>query len=250
MPELFAPRPPSAMNGPLEHDQMPTPDIPQVEQAIVEMTNAIRKQHKVGEVSPDPELNKAARNYAGYLATTTLFSHTADGRQPSDRAKVAGYDHCYVSENLSLNLDTRGFEARQLARQAVQGWMNSPGHRKNLLADNVIDIGVGVAKAPGEERYISVQMFGRSSALAYKFRVNNASGQTVAYEFLGRSHEIKPRYMVRHSACLPGEITFKQPKPDAGVIGRYKARDGDIFVLRRKEGGVKVEVAKTDSAVR
>ena len=218
--------------------------------AIVEMTNAIRKQHNLSRVSSDPELQKAARIYAKFLSTSTVFSHTADGREPSDRAKAAGYEHCYISENLSSNLDTRGFETRQLARQAVQGWMESPGHRKNILTEHAVDIGVGVAKAPGEERYLSVQMFGRPEKLAYQFRINNASGQTVAYEFLGRAHEVEPRYVVRHSACLPGEITFKQPKAANGVIGRFKARDGDIFVLRRKDSSMTVEVTRSDGAAR
>lgn len=226
---------------------MPTPDLPQVEIAIVEMTNAIRQQHNLSAVEPDPELAEAARGYAKYLATSTQFSHSADGRQPSDRAKDAGYEPCSVAENLSSNLDTRGFETRQLAREAVQGWLNSPGHRKNLLAEHVTDIGVAVAKAPGEERYISVQMFGRPYELAYRFRVNNASGQTVTYAFLGETYEIKPRYSSRHTACVPGEIMFR--KADSNdVIARYKARDGDIFVLRRRNEGVKVELVREEKS--
>ena len=221
---------------------MPTPDIPQVEMAIVEMTNAVRKQHQASEVKPDPGLTEAARAYARFLANSKLFSHSADGRQPADRAKAAGYKPCYVSENLSSNLDTRGFEVKQLARAAIQGWMNSPGHRKNLLMDHVSQIGVGVAKTPGEERYISVQMFGRPHDMAYKFRINNASGQTVTYDFLSRTQEIKPRYTTTHTACLPGEVTFKQPGD--GLIGRYQARDGDVFVLRRRNDGVSVELVR------
>lgn len=224
---------------------MPTPDLPQVEIAIVEMTNAIRKQHKLSQVKPEPELQEAARRYAKFLATSTVFSHTADGRQPSDRAKAAGYKPCYISENLSSNLDTRGFETRQLAREAVQGWLNSPGHRRNLMMQHVVNIGVGVAKAPGEERYLSVQMFGRPETMAYNFRVNNASGVTVTYEFLDRTQEIKPRYVTRHSACLPGEITFKRPTAHDGVIGRYQTHDGDIFTLRKQSSDVTVEVTRS-----
>lgn len=229
---------------------MPTPDIPQVEIAIVEMTNAVRKQHNLSQVKPDPELQEAARKYAKFLATSTVFSHTADGRQPADRAKAAGYEPCFVSENLSSNLDTRGFQTRQLADQAVQGWLHSPGHRRNLMMKDVTEIGVGVAKAPGEERYLSVQMFGRPQTLAYNFRINNASGLTVTYEFLNRTQEIKPRYVTRHTACLPGAITFRQPSAEKGVIGRYEAHDGDIFVLRKRNSDVTVEVTRSGGATR
>ena len=67
-----------------------TPDLPQVEIAIVEMTNAARKQHGLAEVVPEPKLTAAARGYARFLATSTKFSHTADGRHPSDRAEAVG----------------------------------------------------------------------------------------------------------------------------------------------------------------
>lgn len=222
---------------------MPTPDIPKVEIAIVEMTNAIRKQNNLSAVKSNPDLAEAAQGYAKFLATSTKFCHTADGRHPSDRAAAAGYEACSVAENLSSNLDTRGFETRQLARDAVQGWLNSPGHRRNLLAENVTDIGVAVAKSPGEERYISVQMFGRPQALAYRFRVNNASGQTVGYTFLGKANEIKPRYSIRHTSCATGEIAFRKPDSE-DIVARYKARDGDIFVLRRTHDGIKVELVR------
>ena len=226
---------------------MPSPDIPKVEQIIVEMTNSVRKQHKLGDVKPDPKLTATARTYARFLAQSQMFSHTADGRQPSDRAKAAGYEPCFVSENLSSNLDTRGFETRQLARDAVQGWMNSPGHRKNMLTEHVVDIGVAVAKVTSQEKYISVQVFGRPYAMAYSFRIENGAAQTVHYDFLDQAHEIGARYMSEHTACLPGEITFRPLAKASAVIGRYQARDGDTFVLRRSEkGGVVVDVKPSE----
>lgn len=225
---------------------MATPDIPQVEIAIVEMTNAIRKQHKLGVVKIDPKLSKTAQGYARFLAQSGLFSHTADGRQPADRAKAAGYAPCLVSENLSSNLDTRGFETRQLANEAVQGWMNSPGHRKNILTEHVVDIGVAVAKVKSQEKYISVQVFGRPYAMAYSFRIDNASNQQVDYNFLGNSHDIKPRFTSQHTACMPGSITFQTGKTN--VIGQYEARDGDTYALRTDGNGVRVDLTRSKKA--
>ena len=225
---------------------MATPDIPQVEIAIVEMTNEIRKQHKLGAVKIDPKLAKTAQGYARFLAQSGLFSHTADGRQPADRAKAAGYAPCLVSENLSSNLDTRGFQTRQLANEAVQGWMNSPGHRKNILTEHVVEIGVGVAKVKSQEKYISVQVFGRPYTMAYSFRIDNASNQQVSYAFLDRSHDIKPRFTSKHTACMPGSISFQTGKDN--VIGKYEARDGDIYALRNEGKGVKVDVTRSKKA--
>ncbi|MEQ1710072.1 MAG: CAP domain-containing protein, partial [Hyphomicrobium sp.] len=141
------------------------PDVPQVEVAIVELTNAFRREHKLGEVKANAALAKAARDYAAFLARSGTFSHTADGREPSARAESAGYQYCQVAENLALNLDSRGFESRALAGQAVEGWKNSPGHRKNLLAPHVVEIGVAVVRAPDKDpKFISVQVFGRPKA--------------------------------------------------------------------------------------
>src|SRR6516225_3405417 len=108
------------------------PDLSQTEIAIVEMTNAFRKEHRLGEVKPNAALMAAARSLAAYLATTGTFGHEADGRSPAERAEAEGYHYCLISENLAMNLDSRGFESRALANAAVEGWRNSPSHRANM----------------------------------------------------------------------------------------------------------------------
>ena len=223
------------------------PDIPKVETAIVEMTNAFRRENALAEVRPNAELAKAARDYAAYLARTGTFSHTADGRQPAARADRAGYRYCQIAENLALNLDSRGFETRALAGLAIEGWKNSPGHRRNMLAPHVVEIGVGVARAADKDpKFISVQLFGRPKTLAYSFKIANVSKDAVAYSFDGKSHTIEPRYAVTHSSCSPGEIRFDSfgsglwPKK---LSLRYEARDGLLYRLEPDaDGGVQIAV--------
>src|SRR6185436_2512078 len=113
------------------------PDLPQTEIAIVEMTNAFRKENRLGALKPNAALAAAARAFAEYLAKTGKFAHEADGREPAQRAEAQGYRYCFVAENLALNLDSRGFETTKLARDVVEGWKASPGHRANLLAPQV-----------------------------------------------------------------------------------------------------------------
>ncbi len=224
-----------------------TPDIPQAELAIIEMTNAFRTEQKLGAVKPNPQLTAAARAYAQFLAASDMFSHTADGRQHSDRAKSSGYSYCQVSENLSLNMDSRGFETQQLARDAVEGWKKSPGHRRNLVAPYVVEIGVGVAKARGEEKYLSVQLFGRPQSLKYEFKIQNGLTDKVTYSFGGTKHEIKPRNVITHVACQPDPIAFERvglPLIGRTLSGTYQARDGDLFTLRSTPaGGVIIDVS-------
>ena len=86
------------------------PDLPQTEIAIVEMTNAFRKDNKLAPFKPNAALTAAARAFADYLGKSGKFAHEADGRQPAQRAEAQGYRYCTVAENLALNLDSRGFE--------------------------------------------------------------------------------------------------------------------------------------------
>lgn len=187
---------------------MPTPDLPKVEAAIIELTNTFRQEQGLAVVRSNAVLRRAAEEFAKHLARTGTFSHTADGRQPAQRAKAAGYDYCLVAENLASNLDSRGFETRQLARDAVEGWKNSPGHRKNLVQPHLTEIAVAVAKAPGQEKYLSVQMFGRPAALRYDVSVRNTSEVAVSYTLGARDFTIEGRRVVTHTECTPANLSF------------------------------------------
>lgn len=223
-----------------------TPDIQKVEVVIIEMTNAFRADRKLGSLKVDAKLSVTARKYAEFLAASDMFSHTADGRQHADRAKSAGYRFCLLTENLAYNFDERGFETRQLAGKAVEGWKNSPGHLKNLVAPHVTEIGVGVAKAKGVEKYYAVQMFARPEALQYAFKIQNGLAQTVTYAFTGRQHTIAPREVVTHYPCQPETIVFERAGPPLigrALKGSYQTRDGDLFTLKSSaNGGVIIDV--------
>jgi hypothetical protein len=225
------------------------PDTPAVESAIVEFTNAYRQKNKLGAVKPNAELAAAARAYAAYLAKSGKFSHTADGREAGDRAQSAGYAWCQVAENLALNLDSRGFESRALAQKSVEGWINSPSHRENMLQPNVTEIGVGVARAPDKDpKFISVQLFARPKALEYEFQISNTSAARVAYTFGGEAHEIEPKYAITHTACSPGTIIFDKVGAGAqarAISMRYEAAGGLVYTLKPdKAQGLRVDVAR------
>ena len=113
------------------------PDLPQVEQHIVEMTNQVRQEQKLPPLKVNAMLAKAARAFALSVAQSGKFSHTADGRTPSQRAEGAGYKHCDIAENLAMDEDSRGFDTGALALQAIAGWMNSPPHRANIMRGSV-----------------------------------------------------------------------------------------------------------------
>lgn len=138
------------------------PDPPQAEIAIVQMTNAFRREQKLGVLAPSKKLSAAARAYAAYLARTGTLSHSADGRSMDTRVRAQGYRFCWLAENLSFRRDAKGFATKALAGTVVTGWRNSPGHRANMASSQVTEIGVGVARAPEPTpTYYSVQLMGR-----------------------------------------------------------------------------------------
>ncbi|MFY0613529.1 MAG: CAP domain-containing protein [Hyphomicrobiaceae bacterium] len=217
-----------------------TPDLPNVEIAIIEMTNDFRRQSRLSELKRNRTLDQAARKFASYLARTGKFSHTADGRRPADRTKAVGYRHCRIAENLALNVDSRGFRARQLARGAVEGWKNSPPHRKAMVDPFVTEIGVGVIKATKEHRYLSVQLFGRPKALQYRFTIRNMAAKRVGYSQSGRHHELPPRTEVQHTECNPASLRFervRQANRQRSGRAEFATRDGDLFVVRASRTG-------------
>ncbi|MGE0699218.1 MAG: CAP domain-containing protein [Hyphomicrobiaceae bacterium] len=222
------------------------PDISKTEVAIVEQTNAFRRAEKLEPLKRDPMLDRAARQFALYLAKSGRFAHEADGRQPGDRAKEAGYWYCTIAENLALNLDSRGFTVEKLARETVEGWKQSPGHRKNMLLPHVTEIGVGTAQAMGSDpKFLTVQLFGRPLSLAYEFKVMNKSTFTVQYTFAGKSERLDPHVTATHKSCDPGKITFSAGSWISGtkLDASYVPRAGSVFVVRPgPDGKARVEV--------
>ena len=211
------------------------PDIARAEIAIVEMTNAFRREQKLAAVERNAELDTAARLFATYLAKSGRFAHEADGRQPADRAKAAGYKFCTIAENLASNLDSRGFTSAGLAGQAVEGWKNSPGHRKNMVRPHVTEIGVGVARAPDSDpKYLSVQLFGRPESFKFQFKIENKSGVSVTYAAFGQKHTLAPRVIATHTGCEPGDLSFERAGnwlTGTKLESQFQAHDGARFTL-------------------
>ncbi|HKZ96435.1 MAG TPA: CAP domain-containing protein [Hyphomicrobiaceae bacterium] len=230
-----------------------TPDIPAAEIAIVEMTNAFRAENKLADVRPNGQLQAAARAFAAFLAKSGEFSHTADGHQPGDRVTGAGYQWCQVGENLALHVDSRGFESRDLARKSVEGWINSPAHRENMLAPHVTEIGVAIAKAADKDpKYISVEVFARPRSLQYEFQISNTSTESVSYSFGGETHEVAPSFAVTHTACSPGTLSFDRIGRESrarSISARYEASDGLVYTLKSDQAsGLKVEIVPFEKA--
>lgn len=183
-----------------------------VSAAVVERTNEFRKSQGLEAVSSDAALEAAARAFARFMARTGKYGHGADGRTPPQRAAAAGYDYCLVAENIAYQYRSRGYDsAAKLAAELVEGWKNSPEHRKNMLEPAATETGVGIAQGEAG-RYFAVQMFGRPQRAAIRFSVENASGKAVQYRAGGESYTLAPRVTRSHMFCGRVELTIRTPK--------------------------------------
>ncbi len=125
-----------------------------VSRNIIERTNASRADAGLPPLSIDPQLTRAAQAYAREMAHDDRFDHTApNGAGVDARAEAAGYTGWeYLAENLATGA------GRPDADAIVARWLDSPDHRRNLLAAELRDAGVACHVA--SSRYWCAQEFG------------------------------------------------------------------------------------------
>lgn len=154
----------------------PVIDIPVLEKKIHDLINVQRQENSKAALSFDPELTSIALSHSQDMASRHYFSHyTPEGADPTARGLSVGY-HCHkdlpngyhvdsLAENIFQNNLYRTFymtdgvityyawnDMDALASTTVQGWMQSPGHRENILTDNYDREGIGVAISPSEDK--------------------------------------------------------------------------------------------------
>ena len=127
------------------------------EQGVLTLTNAHREENGCGPLKIDTRLIKAARGHAADMVERTFFDHVnPDGKSPSDRAQAAGFPSG-VGENIAVGYTD--------AEAVMNGWMNSSGHRANILNCDYTVIGIGYAAGTVLPEYgpgAWVQVFGRT----------------------------------------------------------------------------------------
>ncbi|MEU9478033.1 sigma-70 family RNA polymerase sigma factor [Streptomyces sp. NPDC048191] len=120
----------------------PQPDATDVTGQVVALVNKERSAAGCGPLTEDPQLQKAAQGHSDDMAARHFFDHTnPDGADPGQRITAAGYRWSTYGENIA--------QGQQTAAAVMESWMNSPGHRANILNCSFKDIGVGVHKGAG-----------------------------------------------------------------------------------------------------
>jgi uncharacterized protein YkwD len=126
---------------------------------VMSLTNTQRQKQGLEEFASCVNLHKAAQDHAVAMFEQGFYAHDNPftGDDPGSRGEKAGYG-TYVGENIAMG--------QQSPREVVRAWMNSTGHRENILG-NYDHIGIGIVRGgsgkygPGEW-FFWVQNFGMS----------------------------------------------------------------------------------------
>jgi uncharacterized protein YkwD len=105
-------------------------------QQVLDLINAERARVGCRPLSLSNRLTTAARSHSQDMAVNDYFDHTSpDGSTFVDRVEETGYDFMFLAENLAAGYPT--------PKSVFQGWMESPGHRANMLHCALEETGIG-----------------------------------------------------------------------------------------------------------
>lgn len=156
----------------------PDYDIEKIVFLVHEFTNQERLNHGLSQLEFDPKIRQIARGHSHDMASRNYFAHeTPEGLSPTDRAdqldyscqKMVGlliytgiaenifqghlYDSYYTVNGVITSYDWISEE--EIAKITVDGWMNSPGHRENILTEIFDREGIGVKITPDHKVYVT-----------------------------------------------------------------------------------------------
>jgi len=131
----------------------PTEEGSRFEQRVLELVNIERTRHGLFPVVWDDTLAGVARDHSRDMAINGFSGHIGpDGSNVSDRLHRVGIAYLMWAENVSVG--------RRSADAAMSAWMDSPGHRANILRPEVTHIGVGFYQLDGSQgRFYATQKF-------------------------------------------------------------------------------------------
>ncbi|MFC4559009.1 SafA/ExsA family spore coat assembly protein [Virgibacillus kekensis] len=126
-------------------------NIKSIERQVVKYTNQYRQQNGLAPVKVDWQLSRVARYKSRDMRDQGYFSHNSPTYgSPFKMMRDFNIHYTRASENIAAGQPT--------AKAVVDAWMNSSGHRRNILDANVTHIGVGYAEGGSYGNYWT-QMF-------------------------------------------------------------------------------------------
>lgn len=124
----------------------PIVQVERVQDGAVNSVNGYRAGAGLAPLVVDTRLTSAAQSHANDMASRRLMTHTgSNGSNAGQRIAVYGYGAAMWAENVAAGYTT--------ATDVVNAWMNSSGHRANILNSQLVNIGVAAATGSNGVRY-------------------------------------------------------------------------------------------------
>lgn len=200
----------------------------------LEMVNASRAENDLPPLKRDPALTQAAQAHADDMLKRDYYSHTSpEGGSVSDRFQAAGGSKWLLTaENIAkcegcdppLSLDH--------VRQMHEGWMDSPGHRRNILRRGLDRFGYGMAIDADGTLY-AVQTFAGpgtpngGDAQAEAEPIDPQEQLRIALETINEQRRAAGRKPLEKSTPLTLAALAMAPRPEAGEF--TVKNSGDIY---------------------
>jgi uncharacterized protein YkwD len=128
-------------------------DLGGLEQKLYVLQNAFRNAQSLGSLQLDPRLVAIARMRAQDMVARNYFAHTAPtGETAFGLLSQAGYVYTIAGENIARN----NYPDSETATIAMDGFLNSPSHKENVMDGRFKNVGIGVATAPDGMKYFAV----------------------------------------------------------------------------------------------
>ncbi|MBI3466489.1 MAG: TIGR03000 domain-containing protein [Planctomycetes bacterium] len=112
-------------------------DLSSDERKVLELTNQEREKADLAPFKVHVKLTRAARGHSANMARQGMLAHTLDDKGPAHRIAETGYRFLHYGENVA--------EGSRTPAEVVRLWMNSPGHRENILEPRLTQIGIGLS---------------------------------------------------------------------------------------------------------
>jgi uncharacterized YkwD family protein/spore coat assembly protein SafA len=126
-------------------------DIKAIENEVIRLVNVERSKHGLQSLGANWELCRVARYKSQDMINKNYFSHTSPTYgSPFNMMETFGIKFSAAGENIAMGQRT--------AQEVMNSWMNSPGHRSNILSPTYTQLGVGLAKSSTGRCYWT-QMF-------------------------------------------------------------------------------------------
>ena len=135
-------------------DQKPSTDFSSYQQQVLDLVNAERTKRGISALTLDSNLSSVATKKSQDMVNKNYFDHTSPTYgSPFDMMKQFGISYRTAGENIA--------KGQKTPQEVVTAWMNSEGHRKNILNPNFTNLGVGIAKDSKGTTYWTQMFIGK-----------------------------------------------------------------------------------------